>query len=61
MRPPAQPSARALQRLEAALRPSNGAMLVTGEWDGAPARLHLAWQRWIGFGDGHRRLLGLPG
>ena len=56
VRPPAQPPARARQRLEAALRRSNGVMLVIGEWDGAPVRLHVAWQRWTGLGDGYGRL-----
>jgi hypothetical protein len=56
VRPPAQPPGQVRQRLEAVLRRNKGVMLAIGGWEGAPVRLHVAWQRWTGLADGYGRL-----
>jgi hypothetical protein len=58
VRPPARPSAQARRRLEAVLRRGGGVLVVTGDWDGAPVRLRVASQSWVGIGDGYGRLRG---
>jgi hypothetical protein len=56
VRPPAQASAQARQRLEATLRRARSVLLVAGDWPGAQVRLRVITQRWTGLGDGHGRL-----
>ena len=58
LRPPARPSAQARRRLEAVLRRGGGVLVVAGDWDGAPVRLRVASQSWIGIGDGYGSLRG---
>jgi hypothetical protein len=56
LRPPDRPSAQLRRKLEATARRHAGVLLVAGEWEGAPTRLHVASQEWAGIGDGHGRL-----
>ena len=56
LRPPGRAPAQARRRLETAAHSSGAALIVAGEWDGAPVRLHVARQRWDGIGDGYGRL-----
>jgi hypothetical protein len=58
VRPPARPSAQARRRLEAVLRRGGGVLVVAGDWEGAPVRLRVASQSWVGIGDGHGSLRG---
>ena len=56
LRPPGRPPAQARRRLETAARRSGAALIVAGEWDGAPVGLHVTRQQWDGIGDGYGRL-----
>ena len=56
LRPPDRPPAQLRRKLEATARRHGSVLLVAGEWDGAPARLHVARQEWAGLGAGHGRL-----
>jgi hypothetical protein len=56
LRPPGRVPAQVRRRLETAARRSGAALIVAGTWDGAPVRLHVAWQQWDGIGDGYGRL-----
>lgn len=58
VRPPGRPSAQARRRLEAVLRRGGGVLVVAGDWDGAPVRLRVASQSWVGIGDGYGSLRG---
>jgi hypothetical protein len=58
VRPPARPSAQARRRLEAVLRRGGGVLVVAGDWAGAPVRLRVASQSWVGIGDGYGSLRG---
>ncbi len=54
--PPERPSAQVRRKLEAAVRRFGTVLLVVGDWDGAPTRLRVISQKWIGIGTGHGRL-----
>jgi hypothetical protein len=56
LRPPDRPPAQLRRKLEATARRHGSVLLVAGEWEGAPARLHVARQEWAGLGAGHGRL-----
>jgi hypothetical protein len=56
LRPPDRPPAQLRRKLEATARRHGSVLLVAGEWEGAPARLHVARQEWAGLGTGHGRL-----
>src|SRR3984957_5855156 len=58
LRPPDRPPAQLRRKLEATARRHGSVLLVAGEWEGAPARLHVARQEWAGLGAGHGRLRG---
>jgi hypothetical protein len=56
LRPPGRVPAVLRRRLETAARKNGAALIVAGEWDGAPLRLSVGRQRWEGVGDGYGRL-----
>ncbi len=56
LRPPDRPPAQTRRRLEATVRRFGGVLVVTGDWEGAQARLLIARQEWEGIGPGHGRL-----
>ncbi len=56
LRPPSQPSAHVRRRIEAMTRRHGGVLVIAGDWAGAPCRLGMARQQWVGIGAGHGRL-----
>jgi hypothetical protein len=52
LRPPGRVPAVLRRRLETAARKNGAALIVAGEWDGAPLRLSVGRQRWEASGTG---------
>jgi hypothetical protein len=54
--PPARPPVPVRRKIEATARRSGAVLLIAGDWQGAPVRLTVVRQQWIGAGIGHGRL-----
>jgi hypothetical protein len=58
VQPPERPAPPVARRLTTLARRSRCALVVAGDWDGAPLRLLVEAAEWIGLGDGHGHLRG---